>query len=194
MESTYSTEQAAVLLGDFSRPWWVAGGWAIDLHLGRQTREHEDLDLAVLREDEHALRRYLEGWEVWPGLGQGELESKPIAMNEALSSDRHVLWCRPSAQSDWAFEALVIESASDQWIFRRDDRVRRPLSEIGSTAGNGIAYLRPEIVLLFKAKNNLDKDQHDFAYALPALSEDAKEWLTHSLRAVHPGHPWLANL
>jgi lincosamide nucleotidyltransferase A/C/D/E len=27
--------------------WWIAGGWGVDALLGRQTREHRDLDLAV---------------------------------------------------------------------------------------------------------------------------------------------------
>ena len=28
-------------------PWFVAGGWAIDLFLGTRTRDHEDLEIAV---------------------------------------------------------------------------------------------------------------------------------------------------
>jgi hypothetical protein len=27
-------------------PWWIAGGWAIDLFVGTRTRAHKDLDLA----------------------------------------------------------------------------------------------------------------------------------------------------
>lgn len=30
---------------------WVAGGWGVDALIGRQTRPHRDLDLAVHRED-----------------------------------------------------------------------------------------------------------------------------------------------
>ena len=29
--------------------WWVAGGWALDLFLGRMTRPHHDVDVAILR-------------------------------------------------------------------------------------------------------------------------------------------------
>ena len=36
------------LLSDFRRPWMIAGGWAIDLFLRRVTREHEDVDIAIL--------------------------------------------------------------------------------------------------------------------------------------------------
>jgi hypothetical protein len=28
-------------------PWYVAAGWAVDLFLGGQRREHEDLELGV---------------------------------------------------------------------------------------------------------------------------------------------------
>lgn len=37
-------------------PWWIAGGWAIDLFLGRQTREHQDIDVLILRRDHQAVR------------------------------------------------------------------------------------------------------------------------------------------
>ena len=38
---------------------WLDGGWCVDALLGRQTREHTDLDLAVERRDVSALRGYL---------------------------------------------------------------------------------------------------------------------------------------
>jgi len=31
--------------------WCVAGGWAIDMFLGKQTRPHEDMEIVVLRRD-----------------------------------------------------------------------------------------------------------------------------------------------
>ena len=50
---------------------WLFGGWAVDFHAGRVTREHGDIDLAVWRIDfgrvDGLLRQ--EGWErdVQPG-------------------------------------------------------------------------------------------------------------------------------
>lgn len=38
---------------------WVAGGWGIAVLAGGQTREHRDLDLAVLADDLHACLRTL---------------------------------------------------------------------------------------------------------------------------------------
>ncbi len=39
---------------------WVDGGWCIDALLGKQTREHPDLDIAVQRKDNTRLRELLE--------------------------------------------------------------------------------------------------------------------------------------
>jgi hypothetical protein len=44
------------LLSDLTVPWWVAGGWAIDLAIGQVTRPHDDVDVVLLERDEHALR------------------------------------------------------------------------------------------------------------------------------------------
>src|SRR5438874_1630364 len=40
------------LMSGFGKPWLVAGGWALDLYVGRSTRRHNDVDLAIFREDQ----------------------------------------------------------------------------------------------------------------------------------------------
>jgi hypothetical protein len=54
---------ARVLFG-LRTPWWICGGWALDLFLGRNTRRHVDLDVALLRRDQHVLFRHLGGWDL----------------------------------------------------------------------------------------------------------------------------------
>ena len=44
------------LLGDYKGQWAIAGGWAIDLFLGRSTRAHADVDIAVFRDQQAELR------------------------------------------------------------------------------------------------------------------------------------------
>lgn len=50
------------LMAGFSAPWFVSGGWAIDLARDRVTRDHEDLEIGVFRRDQGALQRHLAGW------------------------------------------------------------------------------------------------------------------------------------
>ena len=38
---------------------WLTGGWGIDTLLGRQTRQHKDLDILVLQEDVFRMRELL---------------------------------------------------------------------------------------------------------------------------------------
>ena len=45
---------AATVMNAFSRPWCVAGGWAIDLWLGRATRGHTGVSVAICRDGQIA--------------------------------------------------------------------------------------------------------------------------------------------
>ena len=44
------------LLSGLTVPWWITGGWAIDLAAGHLTRDHADVNVMMLERDEHALR------------------------------------------------------------------------------------------------------------------------------------------
>jgi len=52
------------LLSGLTCPWWICGGWALDLFLNSETRRHDDLDVAVLRRDQAELYRYLRDWDL----------------------------------------------------------------------------------------------------------------------------------
>jgi hypothetical protein len=58
----------------------------------------------------------------------------------------------------------------------------------------GIPFVAPEIVLLFKAKAARPKDESDAAVVLPTLDAAQRAWLAAALDRVHPGHPWRAGL
>ena len=46
--------------------YWIFGGFAVDFHVGEETRVHDDVDVAVLREDFARARKCLiaAGWTV----------------------------------------------------------------------------------------------------------------------------------
>ena len=56
--------QVLSLLAGFGMPWWVAGGWAVDLFIGRLTRPHKDIEIAVFRHDQLVLQEHLAGWSL----------------------------------------------------------------------------------------------------------------------------------
>ncbi|MEC1155726.1 hypothetical protein AB1L05_15845 [Cytobacillus horneckiae] len=39
--------------------WWIAGGWALDLYLRKQTRQHDDIDIVILQRDNKILQQFL---------------------------------------------------------------------------------------------------------------------------------------
>jgi hypothetical protein len=76
----------------------------------------------------------------------------------------------------------------DTWVCRRDPSIRRPVTDAIERDPNGIPYLAPEIVLLFKAKHAArDKDAADFARVLPLLDVQRRQWLADALGVVHLG-------
>lgn len=177
---------AAKLLAGFDRPWWIAGGWAIDLFLVRETRCHADLDVAILRGDETSLPGALAGWEI--NIVPGFI---PWRGDRSLAPSHHQFWMRQCAVGPWDLEALLEEHDGANWLFRRDHSVILPLERFGRRTEGGIPYVAPEVALLYKAKGwEIDKNQADFDRAMPALDGTARQWLGEALDRAHPGHPW----
>ena len=53
-------ESIATLLTPLPITWGFCGGWAIDLFLNRITRSHKDVDIAILRTDQHLVFDFLQ--------------------------------------------------------------------------------------------------------------------------------------
>jgi hypothetical protein len=182
----------AVLLARMKTPWWIAGGWALDLFLGRETRHHEDLDVALLRGDEVALRHALPGWDIRIAHAG---EFLPWRGDAPLAPPYHQFWLRRRSDGPWDFEVLLEDHVGHAWQFRREHRVMLPLDRFGRMTDGGVPYVAPEVALLYKAKHAVvEKNQHDFAAVAPALTADARAWLADAMRIAHPGHEWLAAL
>ena len=175
----------------FPHSWWIAGGWAIDLFLGHTTREHGDIEVALLRRDQQSLRRHLPGWELRYA-ADGGLHAWPE--EEWLELPRHEIWARTHDDPRWRLELLLNESSGGEWLFRRDPRLSRPLDEVGVTTAAGLSILAPEIVLLYKARLPEPKDEADLAAVLSALDDGRRSWLASALGLVHPGHRWVDSL
>src|SRR3954452_10099875 len=170
--------------------WWIAGGWAAEL-AGAAPREHADTDVAVLFGDLAALRARLADFHLWEA-HSGSL--RPLLPGEELTSEREQLWLRRTADDPWLADFLLTPSDDGRWLCKRDHRISLPLAELGATTDDGVHYLRPEVVLLMKAKHVRPKDEADFASLLPQLDDRARAWLDEALALAHPEHPWRERL
>jgi hypothetical protein len=181
----------AALMADVTRPWAFCGGWAIDLFLGRQTRAHKDVDVAIARRDQIAVQAYLmaRGWHLQVA-HEGVLTA--WATGDYLKLPRHGIWCRnPEAEPDF-LEVLLNEIDDQAFRFRRDQGVTCPLDRAFIRAPNGLPILAPEIVLLYKSSRLEPDNWADFRAALPALGAARRAWLEAALARTTAGHPWLA--
>jgi hypothetical protein len=179
----------------FPARWWVCGGWAVDMFIGRQTRPHADIEFTILHRDHALLFPQFAGWELrLAGAGNWARWQ-----GEELGPDVHQLWARPDRGSegqpeDFVRDAAYLEicletSTRDEWIYRRDDRLRRRLLDIGREYG-GVPVLAPDIALLYKAKNPRPHDTADFHAALPHLEPNDMVWLRNAIATAHPDNDW----
>jgi hypothetical protein len=188
----WSPHEVAVALEEVEAPWYVAGGWAIDLFLGEHRRQHDDLEIAVPAARFGEVARALAGMDLFV-----VAESRLTPLDDAgdLLSRTHQTWVREAETGWWRLDVFREPSDGDEWIFRRDPRIRLPYRDAIERTASGVPYGRPEIVLLFKASRGQDKKHaDDFTAALPALEPERRRWLADALSLVHPGHPWLEEL
>ncbi|HYY41879.1 MAG TPA: hypothetical protein VE775_04040, partial [Pyrinomonadaceae bacterium] len=142
------------------------------------------------RKDQLALHRHFQGWR-WQKVLNGALSEW---QGERLDQPVHELYCRNEAAEPHQLEVLLNEARGNDWVFRRNDAVTRPVAECCLTSAAGINLLAPEIVLLYKSKQPRAKDEQDFAVTLEHLEPERRDWLRAALATCAPGHQWLARL
>jgi aminoglycoside-2''-adenylyltransferase len=187
----WSPADAAQRLAGVSVPWCVAGGWALDLWRGRQTRPHEDLEIAVLRSQFECVRMQLKDLALCSA-GYGQVTWLPA--DAQPPPERHQVWVLEESARAWRMDILLEPGDAEIWVFRRDETIRRSRSAMVGVSADGIPYLRPEGVLLYKAKASRPKDDTDFAACVPLMDGHARGWLKEALQRAHPGHRWLSVL
>lgn len=180
----------ARLLAGVSVPWYVAAGWAVDLFLGRQTREHGDLEIGVPAPGFGVVRAALAGYR-FEVVGSG----RAWPLDSPAFRVMHQTWVSEPLTGVYRLDIFREPQRDGAWVCRRDETITLPYERVIRRTADGIPYLAPEIGLLFKAKRAAEpKNRADFAAAAPLLGDDAIGWLRWALQRVHPGHAWIAAL
>lgn len=176
---------------NFKPTWFVAGGWAVDLYLGKVTRPHSDIEIAIFRKDQLALQTYLKGW-LLRKVAHGELS--PWHRDEFLKPPTHEVHCFNEGSDPRQIEVLLNEADDKEWIYRRNVKVTRPLSKCQLVSKECVKFLCPEIVLLYKSKNPSAKDEQDFTGIIKYLDAEQRGWLKDSIAICDDRHHWLQRL
>jgi uncharacterized protein CbrC (UPF0167 family) len=188
--SCWTPCQVAQYLSGITTPWCVAAGWALDLFRGTQTREHGDIEIAIPAANFPEIR------DRFPAYAFDAVSSGRIWENATpdVLAATHQTWLRDRATGNYLLDVFREPHDGGTWICRRDETIRLAYGEIIHRTPDGIPYLAPELVLLFKAKHARPKDQRDFEETIPHMTPVQRQTLAELLIRVHPGHHWQANL
>jgi aminoglycoside-2''-adenylyltransferase len=102
------------LLTDAHVDYWVFGGWAVDLHAGRITRDHHDLDLVVHVDDLDRVIELLHD-RAWENAGGSRAEGYLAFVNDdvrlelafiARDEDGTIYTPLPDGRASWPTGAL----------------------------------------------------------------------------------------
>jgi hypothetical protein len=100
--------EAVHLFNSATFRWWLSGGCALEAHVGRSWRPHDDTDIGIVRAATPQLAGLLEGWDIHIGAG-GTLvpwDGRPLDPDRSENN----LWCRrsPSGSAQDDIDAAVV--------------------------------------------------------------------------------------
>jgi Aminoglycoside-2''-adenylyltransferase len=186
------------LLTGLTVPWWITGGWGIDLGVGHVTRDHADVNVMMLERDEHVLRGLTgvgiqliaDGQPPGPWPTGRRLTAVPAAgPRQPVTGPGRRVGERLMLRGEGLplpVEVMPASAVGAIWVYKKGSHVFiRPLPDI-TRYWQGIPFLAPEVVLLIKARPGLDRpgtddDQRDFEAALPLLSTEQRSWLKDAI-------------
>lgn len=209
-------KEAAELLNTGRFEYAICGGFAVELFLNREVRKHGDIDILVYWRDRDQIIQYMNslGWEVYEMCGDG-IAHHITDLNKQLRIKRNIFCIKdmcelvilaPADEPDMYYinfdqngqkslnfiEFLFNDRTETKFLYARDTEVRRELSKAFLKC-NDIAYLAPEITLLYKSTDIAREGyQQDFDEAYACMDAEQKLWLQEALLKFYPeGHPWI---
>jgi hypothetical protein len=179
-----------LLMKSFNRPWFIAGGWTIDLAIGEVTRAHKDMDICIFRDDLDYAISFFGEWEIKVAI-PGEHRLEPF---QALSDVNLPRYCLHLFKGDDFLEILATEQIDNEVIFRKNRNIRMNINDFSK--GNPTRpYVNPAWQLLFKSLSTRKEDEHDFKVYLDRVNDDqSMKWLLESMIEVNGNKRWIGAL
>jgi hypothetical protein len=192
--------RAVTVMSGFERQWFLCGGWSVDAWLGRVTRDHADIDVAVFQDEQAALYEFM-------------ADRVPIGHDDNVDDSTQEPWAgrwldmpahihAKEAGIEWDFQ--LSDREGTDLLLRRDPRHTLPLTQATGMTGWGIPALAPPVIVYYKAIvptwRNVPRDpprahdSRDFEALRPLLDRTDRAWLASAIASLEPSHPWLSAL
>lgn len=216
LEIPEAVARIAALMSTFRPRWSLCGGWAADAWLGRQTRDHADIDITVFADDQGALFDHLAGWQLIGHDNQVADDSSEPWDGRPLTLPAHI-HARPPSRVDatpglldapskqgFHLEVILNERSGNDWVISAEPAISLPLQDCVQQSAWGLPAVSPAVILFYKAHPPVWRetpraalrphDERDFRALLPVLSARQRDWLGKAIALVQPGHQWLGEL
>ena len=193
----------------------LCGGFAIELFLNRTIRKHGDIDVSAYWHDRDKIILYMQslGWNVYEMCGgithhitdvkfQINAKRNIFCFKDGCSlvkfsphgeADMYYLDFDHSGHTKFDFiEFLFNNRNDDSFLYARNENISLPIKKAKLTR-NGIPYLAPELVLLYKSTDTEREGyQLDYDSVKAEMSTEQRSWLQAALKTMNPsGHKWL---
>lgn len=191
--------RAIALMAGYSHPWVLCGGWAVDLWLGRQTRDHGDLDITIFERDLPAAFRQFTGWtlnadDATNGANREQWDGRALVLPAHIHARE---------TDGLELELIVNPGGPGEWVLTAKPPITLPFEHAVRAYSPGLLVAAPEVLMFYKSRlcngcpgcsaprKLRPHDEADFHALLPGLGPVERAWLRGALAAVEPGHAWL---
>lgn len=195
-------------------PWAICGGFALDLFLEKDIRKHSDIDVCVFEKDRDKILRYMlqNNWSVYEFRGQGKV--RPLDATSSSETGRNLMCINGECDivnfypcedeqllyheffhtgiKEFNYLEFLFNTTDEEFFwFDKNQGIKRNLSK-AILFNNGIPYLAPEIVLLYKSSRSENVEYHyDFEQTYLHMDDEQKKWFSQNLDVLYPnGHIW----
>ena len=126
----------------------------------RATRDHGDVEIAILREDQIALRDFMAEAKFDIITSRGPVRWRDRQMLMLRSTSCACITRHMTSKSCW------MNTTGANGSYRNDWRVKMPIDQWSARGAFGVPVIAPEISLLYKSADVSDRDNLDLRSAM----------------------------